>query len=241
MSDLPLVVLSGATSGIGLATTKLLLRRGFQVAGLGRKEEVLSELRAEHGGNFTPILVDLACANSVVDCQRLLEVNCPRIHCFVSNAAECIYQSALEVSLDRLKNLFAINVLAPIALAQTLVPRMSAGSSLIHVSSITAQRVPGPKYGPYACTKSAMDTLIEGLRLELAQRNIRVSTVSPGLVDTPIYSKVEGFERAKRKLSDQIPTWLRPDDVANAILHILTQPPSVNIMDLAITPTLQCG
>jgi NADP-dependent 3-hydroxy acid dehydrogenase YdfG len=150
-----------------------------------------------------------------------------------------VYQSVLELSSERLERLMATNVLAPIALARALIPRLCEGGVFIQLSSVTGRFLPGAKFTAYAATKAAMDVVVEGLRLELAPRRIRVCTVTPGLVDTPIYDKVDGFDAARRKITEQIPEWLHPWEVANAILFILEQPAHVAIPDLVITPTQQ--
>lgn len=233
------VVVSGATSGIGLATTKSLLECGYRVAGLGRKQAALESLESTLGDCFRGIQVDLAERSSINTCQRVLESLEGSVRGVVSNAAECVYQSVLDLEIDRLARLLSVNVLGPIALAQSLSRRLEPGGSFIHVSSVTTRFLPGPKFAAYAATKAAMETLVDGLRLELAPRQIRVSTITPGLVDTPIYDKVAGFDGARRKISEQVPQWLQPEIVANAIIYILSQPEQVNIADLVLTPTLQ--
>lgn len=237
--DAKTVVVTGVTSGIGLATTRALVLKGYRVIGLGRHHDALSQLQAELGESFTPIVVDLSDLCALRACQGTLEAVCPSVFGFVSNAAECAYQSVLELPIEQLARMLTVNVVAPIALAQSLVSRLLPGGSLVHLSSITARQLPGAKFAAYSATKVAMDTLIGALRLELAPRQIRVATLTPGLVDTPIYDKVNGFDGARKKLTQQVPEWLRPEDVAAAILFVLSQPPQVNIQDLVITPTLQ--
>lgn len=233
------VVITGVTSGIGLATTRALVLKGYRVIGIGRNQDSLTRLQLELGEAFAPIAADLSDLQNLRVCQAAIESVCSSVYAFISNAAECAYQSVLQLPIEQLARMFTTNVVAPAALLQAIAPRLSVGGAFIHISSITARQLPGAKFAAYAATKVAMDTLIEGLRLELAPRQIRVATVTPGLVDTPIYTKVKGFDAARQKLSQQVPEWLRPEEVAATILFVLSQPPQVTIQDLVITPTLQ--
>ncbi len=97
---------------------------------------------------------------------------------------------------------------AALELTQRVARDMLPGAQIINVSSVVAQHLPSAKFAPYAASKIALDCLSEALRLELHPRGIHVSTVSPGLVDTPIYDKVDGFERARQKIKEQVPAWL---------------------------------
>jgi NAD(P)-dependent dehydrogenase (short-subunit alcohol dehydrogenase family) len=232
-----LALVTGVTSGIGAATVRALLAAEMRVIGLGRSAEKLQAASLELGPNFQPILADL----SDPELRRRALVALPEepVHLLVNNAAECVYESPQHFPPERLSRLFEVNVSAALALVQAVAPRMQAGAQIINVSSVVARHLPAAKFAPYAATKVALDCLTEALRLELHPRGVRVSTVAPGLVDTPIYDKVAGFQRAKEKIKEQVPQWLSPDDVADAILWIAGRPPHLVVADLSLLPSAQ--
>jgi NADP-dependent 3-hydroxy acid dehydrogenase YdfG len=232
-------VITGCTSGIGRATAEALLAAGAEVVGLGRDEQRLAAVRSELGGGFTSITADLSSPASLEQAgARLAELG-RKVDIFVSNAAECSYDSLLDIDPEAALRLFQVNVVALATLARVLVPLMRGGGQIVQLSSVTARYLPGPKFAAYAATKRAVETYAEALRLELAPLGIRVALIAPGLVDTPIYDKVRGFESARRKLETQIPEWLRPADITDAILFVASRPPHVAITDIVLYPTAQ--
>jgi NADP-dependent 3-hydroxy acid dehydrogenase YdfG len=232
-------VVTGVTSGIGDAVSARLLASGIDVVGMGRSTEKLERSSSQFGPAFLPLKVDLAAPlERERAIERLRELDRP-IDVFVSNAAECFYESPLTVPKPRVSRLFEINVAACIDLCQGIVPLMRAGGHVVQISSVTARHLPNAKFAPYAITKLAVERWMEALRLELAPRGIRVSVVSPGLVDTPIYDKVEGFASMRAKIAEQIPEWLRADDVADAVSWILDRPSNVAVTELVIMPRAQ--
>jgi serine 3-dehydrogenase len=230
-------LVTGVTSGIGAATTRALLQAGWRVFGVGRDAARLAATERELGRQFRPLLVDLAEPASRL--RALEELGSERIELLVNNAAECVYASALELPPERLSRLFKINVVGLIELTRGVVPRMPAGAQIINLSSVVARHLPAAKFAPYAASKAALDCLSEALRLELHPRGIRVSSIAPGLVDTPIYDKVQGFERARSKIKEQVPAWLSADDVAAVVLWVATRPPHLVVSELCVLPSAQ--
>jgi NAD(P)-dependent dehydrogenase (short-subunit alcohol dehydrogenase family) len=232
-----LALVSGVTSGIGAATVRALLAHDMRVIGIGRDAARLETAARGFGPAFRPLLADLA----VPEARRraFAELGQEPLQLLVNNAAECVYGSPLALPAERFSHLFEINVSAVLDLTQHVARGMSAGSQIVNVSSVVARHLPSAKFGPYAATKTALDCLSEALRLELQPRGIQVSTVSPGLVDTPIYDKVEGFERARQKIREQVPTWLSAEDVADAIVWIATRPAHVVVSELSLLPSAQ--
>jgi NAD(P)-dependent dehydrogenase (short-subunit alcohol dehydrogenase family) len=233
-----LALVTGVTSGIGAATVRALLAEGMQVLGVGRDAERLEAAARGFGPQFRPILADLAAPAARQRAFAELGTSEP-VRLLVNNAAECLYQGPLDVPAERLSRLFEINVSAVVELTQHVAQRMTPGAHIVNLSSVVAQHLPSAKFAPYAASKSALDCLTEGLRLELHPRGIHVSTVSPGLVDTPIYDKVQGFERARQKIREQVPAWLTAEDVASAIVWIATRPPHLVVSQLTILPSAQ--
>lgn len=233
-----LALVTGVTSGIGAATVKQLLSHEALVVGVGRDAVRLEQATSEFGPGFRPILADLADAESRRRLLADLKSSRPP-ELFISNAAECLYESPLNVPAARLSRLFEINVTAAIELSQAVAAVMKPGGHIVQLSSVVARHLPGPKFAPYAASKAALDQLTEALRLELHPRGIHVSTLAPGLVDTPIYDKVEGFERARQKIREQVPQWLSAEDVAETLIWMLTRPEHVVVSDLSLLPSAQ--
>lgn len=233
-----LALVTGVTSGIGAATVRALLAQEVTVFGVGRDADRLDRAARDFGPGFRPLRCDLAVPS---DRQRLIgelaSGRAPDI--LVNNAAECLYESPLRVPAARLTRLFEINVSAALELVQAVAAAMQPGGQIVQLSSVVARHLPAAKFAPYAATKAALDCLSEALRLELHPRGIRVSTLAPGLVDTPIYDKVEGFERARAKIREQVPTWLTAEDVADTLLWMLSRPPHLVAADVSLLPSAQ--
>jgi short-subunit dehydrogenase len=205
---------------------------------VGRDAERLEAVAHDFGSQFSPILVDLASPEARRIAFSELAAKEP-VRLLVNNAAECLYDSPLDVPPARLSRLFEINVSAALELTQYVARSMSTGAHIVNVSSVVAQHLPSAKFAPYAASKTALDCLSEALRLELHPRGIHVSTVSPGLVDTPIYDKVEGFERARQKIREQVPAWLTAEDVASTIVWIASRPAHLVVSQLTLLPSAQ--
>lgn len=233
-----LALVSGVTSGIGQATARALLEHEALVFGIGRDPLRLEQASRQLGPGFRPLLADLAVPH---DRRRLIEQlsasRAPDI--LINNAAECLYDSPLRVPVARLARLFEVNVTAALELTQAVAERMRPGAHVVQITSVVARFLPAAKFAPYAASKAALDQLSEALRLELHPRGIHVSSLAPGLVDTPIYRKLEGFERAQAKLREQVPVWLGPDDVADALIWMLSRPEHVVVADLTLLPSAQ--
>ena len=232
-------VITGVTSGIGKALAQRLISVGECVVGLGRNAGKLAALAEAWGSSFVPVCVDLAERAARRQTFGELRARFPRVDVLVNNAAEVVYETQLALAPERFDALLEVNVLAAMDLVHALSPALAAEGQIVNVSSVTGRFVAHPRFAPYALTKAALERFTESLRLELAQRGIRVSLVVPGLVTTPIYDKVPGFETTRAALDKQVPTWLSPEDVAESIHWLLTRPTAVAVSELVLLPRFQ--
>lgn len=232
-------VVTGVTSGIGRAALLRLLAEGAEVVGLGRNAQKLGALASEAGPGLRTICADLAAREGRAAAIRELTALAKPVDFFVSNAGEAAYVSPSEIDAELLRRLFEINVGAPLELCQALLPALGRGGHIVQISSVTADYIANAKFGAYSMTKLAVERLLEALRLELHPKNIRVSTIAPGLVDTPIYDKLPNFGETRRRMNDQVPRWLSADDVADAIVWVLSRPPHLAVTELTLMPATQ--
>jgi len=176
------ILITGAGAGIGAATARLLAVRDGRVAILDRNGSAAEAVAAALGPGSA-----LAAAGDVTDpaaIDTILELMMDRwggIDGLVNNAGTWDHGALLELSLDRWRAVFEVNLMAPIAISNAAVPRMKAGGSIVNVSSVLGQ-VAAPGRGPYCVSKSALIALTRMQAVEWAERGIRVNAIAPGYI-----------------------------------------------------------
>jgi NAD(P)-dependent dehydrogenase (short-subunit alcohol dehydrogenase family) len=227
------VLITGGSRGIGAATALLAARRGYAVAvnyashSLAA-DEVVRQVRAE-GGNAITVQGDVAKEADVLAMFTKVDAKLGRLSALVNNAG-VVDQAARvdEMSLERLRRMFDINIIGSFLCAREAVRRMStrhggSGGSIVNVSSAAA-RLGGPgQYVDYAASKSAIDTFTLGLAKEVATEGIRVNAVRPGIIDTDIHASGGQPDRAQR-LAPQVPMQRAGTamEVAQAIVYLMS-------------------
>jgi NAD(P)-dependent dehydrogenase (short-subunit alcohol dehydrogenase family) len=191
------VLVTGASSGIGLATVRELRRTGFQVFGTLRRREDAQRLEDE---GVVPLLMDLARPESITEGVAKLRASLPNssLAGLVNNAGIAITGPWEHLGLQEIREVFEINVLGAIAVTQALLPLLRAGRGRIVMISSVSGRLAAPFVGPYTASKYAVEAVCDSLRRELAGHGVTVTLVEPGPVATSLWSKIEGqMERFK--------------------------------------------
>jgi NAD(P)-dependent dehydrogenase (short-subunit alcohol dehydrogenase family) len=237
------VVITGASTGIGSATAKLLLDRGFRVFGSVRKQADADRLKSELGANFTPLLFDVTDEAAVLAAAREVRaaLNGETLAGLVNNAGIAVAGPLLELSADQFRRQMDVNVMGPVIATQAFAPLLGSDRSLkgrpgriVMISSV-AGKTGNPLSSAYSASKHAIEGLSESLRRELMLFGIDVIIVAPGAVKTPIWSKsdnaasagsnspyapaLEGVRKFAKHLSE---IGLPPEKIAEGIAEALT-------------------
>src|SRR6195952_4764051 len=207
------VVITGVSTGIGWAMTKLLLDRGFRVFGSVRKQADADRLKAEFGANFTPLIFDVTDEAAVVkaagDVRAALYGEA--LAGLVNNAGIAVAGPVLELAPDEFRRQMDVNVIGPIITTQAFGPLLGADPSLhgpkgrvIMISSVAGKNG-NPLMSAYSASKHAVEGLSESLRREMMLFGIDVVIVAPGAVKTPIWSKAEEVDFSRYRNSPFFP------------------------------------
>ena len=238
------VVVTGASTGIGRATAKLLLDRGFRVFGSVRKQADADRLKGEFGANFTPLLFDVTDEAAVLAAAREVRtaLNGETLSGLVNNAGIAVAGPVLELAADEFRRQMDVNVIGPIISTQAFGPLLGADPSLkgpkgriVMVSSVAGKNG-NPLMSAYSASKHAIEGLSEALRREMMLFGIDVIIVAPGAVKTPIWSKAEevdistyrnspffpALEKIRKFMMQLGENGLPPEKIAEAILGALT-------------------
>jgi NAD(P)-dependent dehydrogenase (short-subunit alcohol dehydrogenase family) len=238
------VVITGASTGIGWATAKLLLDRGFRVFGSVRKPADADRLKSEFGANFTPLLFDVTDEAAVLAAAREVRtaLNGETLAGLVNNAGIAVAGPLLQLAAGEFRRQLDINVVGPIISTQAFGPLLGADLSLkgpkgriVMISSV-AGKSGNPMTSAYTASKHAIEGLSESLRRELMLFGIDVVIVAPGAVKTPIWGKAEGVDMSGLGNSSYAPALekvreftrhlgeigLPPEKIAAVIVEALT-------------------
>lgn len=186
------VVISGGNSGIGLASVKGFLNEGAKVVFSGRRQEALDEVSKDLSGDFKAVRAD---QGNPADNKRLIEeaVNTyGKIDVLFANAGVAQFAPSDQITEDFFDYQFDINIKGPAFLVKEAIPNLNDGGTILFNTSIVHQKgFEGS--GVYSATKGALRAYARVLTTELAPRNIRVNSIAPGPIETPIYGKMEGM------------------------------------------------
>jgi NADP-dependent 3-hydroxy acid dehydrogenase YdfG len=234
-------VVTGASSGIGEATARLLADHGFRVVCAARRADRVEALAAELEG------VAVACdVTSEADVARLAEVAGPRVHVLVNNAGGALgLEPVAEAEVDLWRQMYESNVLGTVQVTKALLPALVAADGegvVVNVGSV-AGFTAYEGGGGYTAAKHGVHVVTETLRLELFDQRVRITLVAPGMVQTEEFSLTRfggDHERADR-VYEGVPEPLVADDVADAIVWMATRPAHVNVDLLVVKPRAQAA
>jgi hypothetical protein len=219
------VVITGASTGIGWATAKLLLDRGFRVFGSVRKQADADRLKSEFGANFTPLLFDVTDEAAVLAAAREVRaaLRGEALFGLVNNAGIAVAGPVLELAADEFRRQMDVNVVGPIIATQAFGPLLGSDPSLkgprgriVMISSVAGKNG-NPLMSAYSASKHAIEGLSESLRREMMLFGIDVIVIAPGAVKTPIWSKAEEVDISAYKNSPFFPALER---IRKFMLHL---------------------
>lgn len=228
------LIVTGASRGIGAATTKLAALQGYAVCvnyltNQQAAEAVVAEIQAS-GGIAIAMQADLSVESQIVALFERVDQELGPVTALVNNAGILEQQSSLlDMDEGRLQRVFAANVIGPMLCAREAVKRMSVklggkGGAIVNVSSVASRLGAPGEYIDYAASKGALDSFTLGLSKEVADQGIRVNSVRPGFIYTDIHASGGEPGRVDR-IKDAIPMKRggQPEEVAQAILWLLSE------------------
>jgi len=229
----PVVLITGASAGIGAATARLAARDGWDVAVNYRTdrsgaEAVAADIRAA-GGCALPVQADVADPAQIDTMFAAIDAEFGRLDALVNNAGIVAPAARVDqIDADRLARMFAVNITGSFLCAAQAVHRMSRahggpGGAIVNVSSVAAVMGGPNQYVDYAASKGAIDSFTIGLAAEQAPHGVRVNAVRPGIIETPIHGKGGAPDRAAQ-MGPSVPMQRAgtADEVAEAILWLLS-------------------
>ena len=227
MAD-PVFLITGASTGIGAATARAAAQAGFRLVLSARSEDKLRALADELGGDerAIPVRCDvMEWADNEALVARALEAF-GQVDVVFGNAGFGAKRGWLEETPEHWKDMVLTNVLGAAYTARAAIPALKdSRGHLLLTSSVAGRRaLPGSLY---SATKHAVTAMGEALRSDLNDTGVRVTLIEPGMVDTPFFDEKPEMEA------------LHAEDIANAVMYAVSQPPHVDVNEILIRPTAQ--
>lgn len=218
-------LITGGTTGIGLATAQAFVREGARVIVTGLSEETLEQARQTLGKDVLAVKSDAGDANAQRRLARDVQSTLGELDIAVLNAGIGVFKPLEQWDEHSLDRSLDVNFKGPFFLLQALLGVFATPASVILIGSVNAH-IGMPTSSVYSASKAALRSLGRTMSGELAGRRIRVNTLSPGPVDTPIYGKLGLPAQALQQMSASILAQLpvgrfgRPEEIANAAVFL---------------------
>jgi len=245
-----IAVVTGASSGIGRATAKLLAGRGAKVAVLARRGDMLDKLVAEitaAGGTALALPVDVTDHASIDAAAATVERTWGPADLVFNNAGVMLPGAIEARDIDQWQHQIDLNITGAMRVISAFVPQLTkaaaAGATvdLINTSSIAAQNI-YPYFAVYSASKAYVSHLSRHLRAELGPKSIRVSIIEPGCTSTELQGHftfpgaIDWIANARETI-----TFLEPENVAEVVGFLAVQPKHVNLQQVVVMPTQQAS
>ena len=239
------VFITGATSGIGKATAEFLAKHSYRLILCGRNQDRLKELKQTLGKQtaITTLQFDVRDKEAVFSAIESLPENFRDIDVLINNAGNAHGMSSIQDGdINDWDAMLDINVKGLLYVSRAILPKMIERNSgfIVNIGSTAGKEV-YPKGNVYCASKSAVEAINKGMRMDLNQYNIRVSAIHPGLVETAFSDvRFKGDTERARKVYQGYKA-LQPEDIAEIIHFVITRPYHINIEDLVVFPSAQAS
>ncbi|HEY4315105.1 MAG TPA: SDR family NAD(P)-dependent oxidoreductase [Actinomycetes bacterium] len=234
-------VVTGASSGIGAATARRLVREGFDVVAGARRTDRLAALHDELGDALRPVELDVTSGDSVA----ALAAGVPEATVLVNNAGGAFGMDPVATAdPDDWRAMYEVNVIGALRVTQALLPALVAsGRGHVVVMGSTAGRIVYEGGGGYTAAKHGAAALAETLRLELSGQPVRVTEIAPGMVRTDEFAvrRFRGDEERAAAVYAGVAEPLTADDIADCVAWCVTRPPHVDVDLLVVKPLAQAA
>lgn len=240
-----IVLITGATSGIGEAAARLLAKNNFDLILCGRRQDRLDALQKELSAqtSVTTLSFEVRDAQAVQAAIRSLPEKWKAIDVLINNAGNAHGFDPIQTgSLEDWDAMIDINVKGLLYVSKEVIPGMTerASGHIINLGSIAGKEV-YPGGNVYCASKFAVDALTKGMRLDLNPYNIKVTSINPGLVETEFaLVRFKGNEEKAASVYKGMKPLTGPD-IADIMLYVLQAPPHVVLADITVFPTAQAS
>ncbi|MDX6804743.1 SDR family oxidoreductase [Terrihabitans rhizophilus] len=234
------IMITGTTSGFGEAMARRFVRDGWRVIGTGRRAERLQHLKEELGELFHAAAFDITDPAAIDAAIGALPDEFRAIDVLVNNAGLALgTKPAPDVALDDWSTMIATNVTGLVTITHRLLPMLIERRGMIVNLASIASTWPYPGGNVYAGTKAFVKQFSLGLRTDLHGKGVRVTSIEPGLCESEFTLVRTGGDKAAYDALYKGAHALKPEDIADTIFWVATQPPHVNINSLEIMPVSQ--
>lgn len=222
--DGKVIIVTGASMGIGLATAKLLAQHGAKVALAARSVEILKKLEEEIPGSFA-VQTDMTNETDIKEMIHKVKEHFGRIDVLVNNAGQGLYSAIEDVDVEAYRKIIQLNVIGPLVAMQHVIPIMKEQGEghILNISSLVSKNY-FPMLGAYASTKYALNCLSLTARAELEDSNIIVNVMHPGLTATEFGKNSHKTDSAAKDMEERFKNMPEGDSaeyIAERILHAI--------------------